>query len=201
VVEKAADLNILSSPTTMIELWKRYKETIETDVNDLQVAGFASLAAAIDRDAISYLSLGGVTTGWTTPDGAAVLLASEEGIKLLVDAFLSDNQLEQEHAVVEVQNATGRKDEDTKAVGLFIDFGVAKANLITSPATANASETQIIDFSGKGYTAERIAGWLDLPKTRIRIGTPEDAALRVDATADIVVILGSDVKLESAQAP
>jgi hypothetical protein len=100
-----------------------------------------------------------------------------------------------------VQNATGRKDEDTKAVGLFIDFGVAKANLITSPATANASETQIIDFSGKGYTAERIAGWLDLPKTRIRVGTPEDAVLRVDATADIVVILGSDVKLESAQAP
>ncbi len=201
VIKKAAQLNILSSPGTMFELWKRYKDTIETDVNDLQAPGFASLAASIDRDTISYLSLGGVTTAWTTPDGAAVLLASEEGIKLLVDAFLSDNQLEQEGAVVEVQNGSGRKDEDTKAVALFIDFGIAKANLITHPAASSTSQTQIIDFTGKAYTAQRIAGWLGLPNTRIRSSTPEDSALRTDPKADIVVILGSDSDLSSAQAP
>jgi len=199
VVKKAAQLNILSSPGTMFELWKRYKDTIETDVNDLQVPGFASLAASIDRNAISYLSLGGVTTGWTTPDGAAVLLASEAGIKLLVDAFLSDNRLEQENAVIEVQNASGRKGEETKAVDLFLDFGIAKGNLITSPAASETGQTQIIDFSGKAYTAQRIAGWMELPNARIRISTPEDAALRVDPRADIVVLLGSDANFESAQ--
>lgn len=201
VIKKAAQLNILSSPQTMVELWKRYKDTIETDVNDLQILGYASLAASIDRDSISYLSLGGVTTGWTTPDGAAVLLASEEGIKLLVQAFLSDNQLEQEAAVVEVQNASGHKDQDSKAVSRFIDFGMAKANLITSPAASQASQTQIIDYTGKSFTAQRIAGWLELPNARIRTSTPEDAALRVDPKADIVVILGSDVELQSAQSP
>jgi len=201
VIKKAAQLNILSSPQTMLELWKRYKDTIETDVNDLQIPGFASLAASIDRNAISYLSLGGVTTGWTTPDGAQVLLASEEGIKLLVDAFLSDNQLEDEDAVVEVQNGSGRDDEATNAVSLFVDFGVAKANLITSPAGSSTGQTVIIDFTGKAYTAQRIAGWLDLPATRVRVSTPEDSALRVDPTADIVVILGEDVEIESAQSP
>jgi hypothetical protein len=201
VIKKAAQLNILSSPQTMVELWKRYKDTIETDVNDLQILGYASLAASIDRDSISYLSLGGVTTGWTTPDGAAVLLASEEGIKLLVKAFLSDNQLEQEAAVVEVQNASGRKDQDSKAVSRFIDFGMAKANLITSPAASQADQTQIIDFTGKAYTAQRIAGWLELPTARIRVSTPEDASLRVDPKADIVVILGTDVELPTAQTP
>jgi hypothetical protein len=59
----------------------------------------------------------------------------------------------------------------------------------------------IIDYTGKAYTAQRIAGWLDLPVTRIRISTPEDSALRVDPTADIVVILGADVEIESAQSP
>jgi LCP family protein required for cell wall assembly len=201
VIKKAAQLNILSSPSTMLELWKRYKDTIETDVNDLQVPGFASLAVSIDRGAISYLSLGGVTTGWTTPDGAAVLLASEEGIKLLVNAFLSDNQLEQEKAVIEVQNGSDDDEQATKAVDLFLDFGIAKNNLITSPATGTTNETQIIDFTGKAYTAQRIAGWLGLPNTRIRVSTPEDVALRTNAAADIVVILGSDADLESAQSP
>jgi LCP family protein required for cell wall assembly len=201
VVKKAAQLNILDSPGTMFELWKRYKQTIETDVNDLQAPGFASLAASIDRDAISYLSLGGVTTGWTTPDGAAVLLASQEGIKLLVDAFLSDNQFEQENAVVELQNGSGKEEAESQVIDLFLDFGVAKANLITSPATSSAGQTQIIDFTGKAYTAQRIAGWLGIPNTRIRAGTAEDAALRIDPTADIVVILGADVELESARSP
>ncbi|HLG12033.1 MAG TPA: LytR C-terminal domain-containing protein, partial [Dehalococcoidia bacterium] len=103
------------------------------------------------------------------------------------------------NAVIEVQNASGRKGEETKAVDLFLDFGIAKGNLITSPAASETGQTQIIDFSGKAYTAQRIAGWMELPNARIRISTPEDAALRVDPRADIVVLLGSDANFESAQ--
>jgi len=199
VVKKAAQLDILSSPGTMFELWKRYKNTIDTDVNDLQVPGFAGLAASIDKESISYLSLGGVTTGWITPDGAAVLLASPEGIKLLVDAFTSDNQLEQEGAFVEVQNGSGRAGEATRAVDLFISFGISKDKLDSVNEASPVNQTQIIDFSGKEYSAQRIAGWLGLPNTRIRISTPEDSALRTNPKADIVVILGSDADLESAR--
>ncbi len=162
VVKKAAQLNILESPGTMLELWRRYRETVQTDVNDLQAPGFASLAASIDRNSISYLSLGGITTAWTTPEGAQVLLASPEGIKLLVDAFTSDNQLEQEAAVIEVQNGSGLTGAEQQAADLFTSFGVAPEMILPLEAALPVAETQIIDFTGKPYTAQRISGWLEL---------------------------------------
>jgi LCP family protein required for cell wall assembly len=202
VVKKAAQLNILESPGTMFELWRRYRDTVKTSVNDLQAPGFADLAASIDRDSISYLSLGGVTTAWTTPQGAQVLLASEEGIRLLVDAFLSDNQLQAEQAIIEVQNGSGVEGAAEQAKDRFADFGVSPDLIFSAQAALPVSETQIIDFGGKAYTAQRIAGWLDLPDGRIRNATPEDAALRIQGTSDIVVILGEDVQLEdTAEAP
>ena len=197
VVKKAAQLDILQSPGTMVELWRRYRETVNTDVNDLQAPGFASLAASIDRNAISYLSLGGVTTAWTTPEGAQVLLASPEGIALLVDAFTSDNQLELEAAVIEVQNGSGNAGAEQQAADLFTSFGVAPELILPLQAAAPISETQIIDFTGKAYTAQRIAGWLELPAGRIRVATVEDEALRAQSNSDIVVRLGSDAQLDN----
>ena len=201
VIKKAAQLNILESPGTMFELWRRYRDTVQTSVNDLQAPGFADLAASIDRNSISYLSLGGVTTAWTTPEGAQVLLASEEGIALLVDAFTSDNQLEQEAAVIEVQNGSGLSGAEEQAAALFTSLGVAPELIFALEAALPVNETQVIDFTGKLYTAQRIAGWLDLPSGRIRTATPEDEALRTQAGSDIVVILGADAELDTAEAP
>jgi LCP family protein required for cell wall assembly len=201
VIKKASQLDILQSPGTMVELWRRYRDTVQTDVNDLQAPGFASLAASIDRNAISYLSLGGITTAWTTPQGAQVLLASPEGIQVMVDAFLSDNQLLQEHATIEVQNGTGLAGVQDQATELFTSLGIAPELIVPLEAALPVSETQIIDFGGKAYTAQRIAGWLDLPAGRIRIATPEDAALRAQSGSDIVVILGADASLDTAEAP
>jgi polyisoprenyl-teichoic acid--peptidoglycan teichoic acid transferase len=201
VVKKASQLDILSSPGTMLELWKRYQDTVQTDINDLQTPGFARLAAKIDRDSISYLSLGGITVPWTTPDGAQVLLASPEAIKLLVDAFTSDNQLETERATIEVQNGTGQEGAEQQAADLFTSLGVAPELISSAQAAAPVTQTQIIDFGSKPYTALRIAGWLDLPSSSIREATAEDAALRIQGTADIVVVLGSDAQLSTAEAP
>jgi LCP family protein required for cell wall assembly len=201
VVKKAAQLNIIQSPGTMLELWQRYHDTVQTSVNDLQAPGFASLAASVERSAISYLSLGGVTTAWTTPQGAQVLVASPEGIKLLVDAFTSDNQLQQEAAFIEVQNASGQAGAEQLAVDRFTSLGIEPGQMLALEAALPVNETQIIDFTGKLYTARRIAGWLDLPPGRIRSATPEDSALRTQANSDIVVILGPDASLETAETP
>jgi LCP family protein required for cell wall assembly len=201
VVKKAAQLNILESPGTMMELWRRYRETVQTDVNDLQAPGFANLAASIDRNSISYLSLGGITTAWTTPQGAQVLLASEEGIRVMVEAFTSDNQLEQEAAIIEVQNNSGLEGAGQQAADWFTSLGIAPELLIPTEPGLQSDETQIINFTGKLYTAQRISGWLGLPDGRIRNATPEDEALRTQTIADIVVILGTDAELTTAEAP
>jgi polyisoprenyl-teichoic acid--peptidoglycan teichoic acid transferase len=201
VIKKASQLDILSSTGTMLELWHRYRDTVQTDVNDLQAPGFAKLAASIDRQAISYLSLGGITVPWTTPEGAQVLLASPEAIQLMVDAFTSDNQLETEQAVIEVQNGSGLEGAEQQATDLFVSLGISPDLILSAPSSQPAAKTQIINFGGKDYTALRISGWLDLPSSSIRVATPEDEALRTQASADIVVILGDDVQFESAEAP
>src|SRR4051812_33377925 len=115
VMDKASQLNILSNLDNVNSLWKRYKGTVKTDVNDIQIPGFAKLAAGIDKDQLAFLTLGAAVTPYTTPDGAAVLLPSKEGIKQIVDAFMSDNRLLTENASIEVQNGTGVQGQAQKA--------------------------------------------------------------------------------------
>ncbi len=201
VMDKATQLNVLSDISNVTNLWKRYKDTVQTDINDLQVPGFAKLAASIDANQLAFLSIGPATTPYETPQGAAVLLPSKEGIQQIVDAFMADNRLLQEQAMIEVQNGTGEPGQATKAVDYLVSLGIAKANVVAVNASDTGhNRTAIIDYSGKRYTAERIAAWLGLPRDRVRKPLSEDEGVRNAATADIVVLLGSDAKLESAVA-
>jgi LCP family protein required for cell wall assembly len=200
VMDKVTQLEVLANPATVVNLWKQYKDAVDTNINDLQVPGFAKLGAAVDTDQLAFLSLGAATTPYTTAQGAAVLLPSEAGIKQIVDAFLSDNRLLQEAAVVEVQNGTGETGQASRALDYLISLGIPQASIVAVNATTTGHQrTEIIDFSGKPYTAERIAGWLGLPKDRVRRSSDADQALR-SSQADILVILGTDAKLESALA-
>jgi LCP family protein required for cell wall assembly len=200
VMDKVTELKVLADPANALNLWKRYKSTIQTDINDFQVPGFAKLIGSIDTDQMAFLSLGAVTTPYTTPQGAAVLLPSPEGIAVIVDAFMSDDRLLQEAALVEVQNGTSTNGHASKAVEYLTQLGIPQASLVAVNASGAYDRTEIIDFGGKRYTAERIAGWLSVPKNRVRQGTEADQLLR-NSEADIVVILGPDAKVESALAP
>ncbi len=199
VMDKATSLNLLSSVDNMVSLWKRYKDTITTDINDQQIPGFARLATQIHQDQITLMSLAPATTPYTIPStGAEVLLPSEEGVKQIVDAFLADNKLNTENATVEVQNATGVDGAATQAIDYFTSLGIPQSSLIAvNNAATTSATTQIIDFTGKTYTAQRLAGWLSVPSSSIRKATAADASLRT-SNADIVVILGSDARVDAA---
>lgn len=200
VMDKATQLNVLANVDNVPALWKRYKNLVDTDISDFQIPGFARLASSIDTDQLAFLSIGAATTPYTTEDGAAVLLPSAAGIKQIRDAFVSDSRLISENAVVEVQNGTGVPGQAQDAAEYFTSLGIAADHISAVNATTiGNTRTQIIDFTGKVYTAERLANWLSLGKDRVRVATPEDAPLRT-TTADIVVILGTDAKIESALA-
>ena len=200
VMDKATQLNVLANPTNIANLWRRYKDTIETDINDLQIPGFAKLAAAIDQEQIAFLSLGAATASYITPAGADVLLPSEKGIKQIVTAFLSDNRLLKEAAVVEVQNSTGVEGQAIRAVEFFTSLGIPNTSLVAvNDGGTSYTRTEVIDFSGKLYTAERLASWMGLPQDRVRKSTVADLQLR-SSNADIIVILGTDATLGGAEA-
>ena len=198
VIDRVAQLKLLADPSNVVNLWKRYKSAVRTDLSDLQIPGFAKLAAGIDRDGLAFLSLGAATTPDTTRDGAAVLIPSPAGIKQIVEAMQSDHRLTQEAAVVEVQNGTDKAGQATRAVEYLVGQGLSKESLIAANAADTGhAKTEIVDFTGKRYTAERLAIWLGVPKDRVRSGTNGDATLRT-TNADIVVILGADARLDTA---
>jgi len=199
VIDRVAQLKLLADPSNVVNLWKRYKSAVRTDLSDLQIPGFARLAAGINRDGgLAFLTLGAATTPYTTSEGAAVLLPSPAGIKQLMEAMQSDDRLTQEAAVVEVQNGTDKAGQATKAVEYLVGQGLAKESLIAANAADTGhAKTEIVDFTGKRYTAERLAALLGVPKDRVRSGTNGDATLRT-TNADIVVILGADARLDTA---
>ena len=183
-----------------VSLWNKYQDTIDTNVPDSRIPGLAKLAADIPQEKISGLSLGPCTTPWTTPAGAEVLLPSKEGCQRIVDALFSDQALIAERAVVEIQDGSG-EGIGSAISDLLANLGFAKASLTnTEPADGSLYDhTEIIDFSGKTYTEQKLAEWLSVSPQRVRAATAADAALRTGA-ADIVVILGADTNVDALNA-
>ena len=200
VADKAKKLNFLN-PDNLVSLWKKYKNTVTTDINDQQVGGFARLASQIDSSQLSFLTLEPCVSPFTTREGAAVLRASDECVTEIVGAFNADEKLNQEAARVEVQNGTGQEGMATAAIKYLSGLGLPESSMTAAnAATANHVKTEIIDFNSKSYTSSLLASWLGVPKASIRKATQADAALRSDATSDIVIILGADAKIENALA-
>jgi LCP family protein required for cell wall assembly len=195
VMDKALSLNVLADP---LDLWKQYKNTIDTDVNDWQITGLAALAAQIPPERIVALSLGPVTVPYTTPQGAAVLVAAPEGIQQIVEALFADQQILDEGAMVEVQNGTGEPGLASRVVDYLVNLGLPRSSLVTSNAPEQdlGQPSMILDYSGKRYTAKRLAEWLGLPADRVRSAGPEDVALKTSSEADIVLVVGTDIEVD-----
>ncbi len=194
VMDKAMSLDVVPHA---LDLWQKYKHTIVTDISDFMIPGFAKLATDIPQDRISALSLGPCTAPWTTPGGADVLLPSKEGCARIVNALFYDQQLSAESAVVEVRDGTtSNEDVAAKAVGLLVNLGFPQGSVVESKAPPNGTvaNTEVVDYTGKIYSAGKIAEWLGLPATAVRDSTPLDADL-LTTNADIVVLLGDDANL------
>ena len=194
-IDKALQTNLLDIGT-LTNLWRQYKNTISTDINDIQAFGFAPLASQVDPTHITALSLGAATVPWTTPDGAEVLLADKSLVQQLVGTLFGDRGLSSEAALVEVQNAAGADGLAGQVVHYLTSFGFPASSLTAASTAAGAvrPQTEIINFSGKDYTAQRLASLLSVPSTQVRAGTPTDRALSTVANADVLVILGADAQ-------
>jgi polyisoprenyl-teichoic acid--peptidoglycan teichoic acid transferase len=198
VMDKASQLKVMADPGNVTTLWKRYKSSVNTDINDFQIPGFAKLAQGMDPDQLAFLSLGPATSSYRTPQGADVLVYSKEGVQQIVDALMSDNRLLAEAATVELQNGTNQAGQASKASEYLQSLGIPHASLtVLNAVDQNHAKTEIIDYSGKSYTADKLAAWLGVPRDRVRRSTEADLPLR-NSQSDIVIILGADAKLESA---
>lgn len=180
------------------DLWSRFKDSVDTDVPSYRVPGIALLAKQVGLDKVIMRSLGEVTHEVITDGGADVLVADPADMARIVSDIFYDPKLRQDAAIVEVQNATTRAGLATATADYLIQRGLRPtAVTVTTATTAAQDETVILSYGSKEYTAQRLAEWLGIPASRIRVvREPRPAA----GGPDLLVILGRDAKAPSAPA-
>jgi len=185
-----------------LDLYKRYKDSVRTDISDSKIPGLALLAQQIGTQNIRMVSMAEATFPCgPSCGGAAVLLWNEAKVEELKARVFSDSSvlttLEGEAATVEVLNGT----ETPELAGEFASFlktqGIPSDQILIDEYAGGelTGTTLIFDRSGKVFTVQKLAEWLDLPAARVKTIPDSDIQRFLDAApgSDVVVVLGDDL--------
>lgn len=187
------------------QMWWTLQDSVKTDP-DLtldKVVALANLASQVARENIRLGVIDeSCTMFYTTPDGQQVEIPLRDRIREVRDyVFVAEapgprgetdpaTQLEREAATIEVLNGTLTEGLAASTAEYLQGQGLQVVH--TDNADANdLSESLVIAYTGKVYTAEYIVRLLNLPTTVVR-GSETDLA----AEYDITVILGADYQPE-----
>lgn len=199
IARKALSLDLLL-PNRALSLYRKFKDSVKTDISDAKVPGLALLAQQIGLENVRMVSIAPATYPCATCPGA-VLLADWDKVEEFKARIFGDGRIQAEAARLEVRNANG---DPTIAQGVIrllrrkgIDpdyIALAEVEEEYQPATL------IVDLNGKSYTAEKLAEWLDLPRERVITSQDPRAAPYLGAQGDVVIVLGADASLPAAAA-
>jgi LCP family protein required for cell wall assembly len=184
-------------PNRAVSIYNKFRDAVDTDVSVFKVGGLALLAQDIPPESITNISLASaVQEGWA--GDAAVLFPDWDQIEVLKAQLFFDGRLRSEGAFVEVQNGTQTPGLATSVMDYLTKQGFPEADLIVGDATdgLDHQQTLIYDLAGKPYTANKLAAWLGLPRSRVQEVQGDVSSSPVPTSAaDIVVVLGADARI------
>lgn len=131
------------------ELWGAYRESVETDLALPQILSLASVGVRLDTRDIhnSFIRGTGVITGWTAPNGGAVLVPNLDAVRALVqDAMrpLASSRASQRAYRVAVSNGTWNQSwGDVAAYRLALEGFVVASVTPVDPVP----RIQVIDYT------------------------------------------------------
>jgi hypothetical protein len=196
--KKALSLDLFVPPTKARDLYKEFKGAVETDISDLLMPGLTKLAQQVGTDNITMVSIASATYPCGSACTGAMLLADWDKVEELKAQVFSDGKIQAEGALVELQNGTEEPGLAEEFASFLRKQGIAADDLLVGDAATVYSRSLIVDRRGKGYTAEKLAQWLNLPSDQIVAVSDPEASAFADATGDIIVVLGSDARLATA---
>jgi LCP family protein required for cell wall assembly len=180
------------------ELWQTLKGSVVTDLTLDQAIALAQLASEVDTENIRYVVIDEhYTQFWNTPDEQQVLIPVRDRIRELRDYIFTAEaslpqqeedpavRLETEAATIEVLNGTTTAGLAALTADSLQQHGLQVAHTDNADRS-DYSESLIIVYTGKNYTAEHVASFLGLPLTAVVHGADPDAEY------DITIILGAD---------
>ncbi len=209
IARKASDIGVIAdNPAKAKSLYDAFKDAVKTNISDFKVGGLALLGHQIGVDNIRMESLAGAVYPCPASmcGGAAMLLADQAKVEEIKARIFGDVRIQAEAAVIKIVNGT----ETPDLAGEFATYVQSKGipeDKIVIDEEANGklyNNTIVINFGQKDVTSESIAEWLSLSSTRIKTPadlTASELAQFEDSTADIVVVLGSDVNLPELPTP
>jgi LCP family protein required for cell wall assembly len=180
------------------ELWQTLQGAVETDLTLEQIIALAQLASEVSPEDIRYAVIDEhYTQFYTTPDGQEVLIPWRDRIREMRDYVFTTEAPVPEYA----ENPTTRLEEEAAAImvmngttteglaGLTTSYLQEQGLQILEPVNADRSdysESLVIVYTGKTYTAEYLVNLLGLPPTAVVHGPDPSAEY------DIALILGAD---------
>jgi LCP family protein required for cell wall assembly len=171
------------------ELWQTLGDTFQTDLSLEQALTLAYLGTQMEPQNIhGHFIDGTMVTGWTTSQGARVLLPNHEKIRQVVAQFLAPPPLDlvwAEGARVEIQNGTDLADW-TELVAARLRWQGVQVVSVGPADRFDYQASLIIDYTDKPYTSALLATLLYLPPERIQ------RQLDFSSPVDIRIILGRD---------
>jgi len=196
--ERALSLGLFVPPTRALDIYRKFKDAVQTDINDLLVPGLAKLAQDIGTDNLNMVSIASATYPCGPSCTGAMLLADWDKVEELKAQVFGDGKIQAEQALVELQNATNQPGLAQQVASFLRKQGIPAEDLLVGDAPTVYSRSLIVDRGGKEYTAKKLAEWLSLPSDRIVTAGDPEASAFAEASGDIVVVLGSDARLSTA---
>lgn len=184
------------------EIWSTLQEAVVTDLTLREIIALAQLATEVEPGSVRY----GVideryTQFWTTLDGQEVLIPVRDQIRELRDSIFTAEIPTPQAETPQVEDAVDRlatEDASIEVLNGTTTAGLAsltaerlqqqylRVERIDNADRADYTDSLVIAYTDKTYTAEAIIQLLALPSTALVRGA--DPA----AEYDISVILGSD---------
>jgi hypothetical protein len=170
-------------------LWSALRGNFETDLTLAEVLTLIPTALDIEPERVSSRYIGlGQAEPWVTPEGWWVLVPDPEQVRRLVASLyapLSEDELSEEGARVEVQNGTQRTQLELIAADELYWQGLDVVE--TGPADRRDYEqTRIVVFNDRPQSLARLASVLDVGEEKIV------EQLDPGLSLDFRVILGKD---------
>ena len=86
--------------------------------------------------------------------------------------------------MIEVQTGSARPGSASNAVTYLSDLGLPQNGLYATNVRTTDQQSLILDFTGKQYTANKLAEWMGLPGDSVRVATEEDSSRRTRSDDD-----------------
>jgi LCP family protein required for cell wall assembly len=180
------------------ELWQTLQGAVETDLTLDEIIALAQLASEVETEDIRYGVIDEYYTQFgTTPDEQQVLIPIRDRMREMRDYIFTaeapspeyaedpTTRLAEEAATIKVLNGTTTEGLAKRTT----DYLRLRGFQVITPTNADRSdytETLVIVYTGKTYTAEYLINLLGLPATAVVHGPDPSAEY------DISVILGAN---------